>query len=116
MPRCQHHRDGPAMGVSGDISLINTNGLHPACNPVCDCLKTGVEAGNPIRLTHVQHVNGVHRSDISEMADVQAPILRRTDQAVDEEQRSAGPGALEVHTGTIHLNKGVFDPTICPTH
>jgi hypothetical protein len=49
------------------------------------------------------------------MTDVQSPVLRRTDQAVDEEQRSAGTGALKMHTGTIYLNEGVFDPTIRPT-
>jgi hypothetical protein len=72
--RSEHQRDCPAMGVADDVSLGEAEGIHGCSESVGGGFEARVEAGDALRLAHVELVDGVDAGVLGEWADAVAPV------------------------------------------
>ncbi len=54
----EHHGYGSAMGMGGDVSLRKSKRVHSGSNSIGGCDQTCIEAGNTVRLAHVEEIEG----------------------------------------------------------
>ena len=79
-------------------------------------LKTCVQPGNPLRLAHIEEIDGIDVRVVGKEADIPPPVPGRANQAVKQQQRPPGASALVVDLGAVHQGKSLFDPEISFCH
>ena len=109
MTRGEHHCDGAAVRMAGNIGLVEAESVHEGGEAVGCGLEPRVQPGNPLGLAHVEEIDGVHAGIAGKKADVLAPVLRGADQAVEQQQRTPSAGALVVDLCPVDQDKGLFN-------
>ena len=109
VPCGEHHRYGAAVGVAGDIGLLDAEGVHEGGETVGCCFKARVQPGNTLGLAHVEVIDGVYIAMAGEEVDVATPVSCRADEAVQQQERTPGACALVVDLRSLDQDKSLFN-------
>jgi hypothetical protein len=112
MPCREHHCDGAAVGVSGNIRRRQTEHVHHRSDPVGGSFKAGVEPRHTLRLTHIEQIDSIDAGALRQKSDVLMPVPARSDETVQQEQRPAAARELVMHAGTRYLNEPVLNQAV----
>lgn len=107
--RRKRERNGPSMGMAGNIGLGKTECVHECDKVVGRRFQCWIEPRVAIGLTHIEQVDRIYRRGLCKRVDVEAPVAQRPHKPMNQKERRPTAGTQVVHPTSLNQDIGFAD-------